>query len=185
MAEAFLKRAALRPVLEPADEEAWRPVVGFPGYEISDHGSLRRAGRPIKWGRDTAGYPAVCLYRDGCRFGRKVHRLVAESFIGPKPTPKHEIAHGDGNKRNPHVSNLRWATRAENIADRLLHGAHNRGERHGLSKLTTDAIQRARERRRSGEYVKDIARDLGVAYGTLRKALRGESWAWLRECADG
>lgn len=39
--------------------------------------------------------------------------LVAETFI-PNPDGKPEVNHDDGNKFNCHISNLYWATRAEN-----------------------------------------------------------------------
>ena len=42
-----------------------------------------------------------------------IHKLVAEHFLSPKPTEKHEIDHIDQNKKNNHISNLRWATRSE------------------------------------------------------------------------
>lgn len=42
-----------------------------------------------------------------------IHKLVAEHFLSPKPTENHEIDHIDQNKKNNHISNLRWATRGE------------------------------------------------------------------------
>jgi hypothetical protein len=35
---------------------------------------------------------------------------VAEAFIGPQPSPRHQVAHYDGVRDNNHYSNLRWAT---------------------------------------------------------------------------
>jgi hypothetical protein len=37
-------------------------------------------------------------------------------------------------------NHLRWATRKENEADKISHGTHNRGERHGQSKLTESMV---------------------------------------------
>lgn len=55
---------------------------------------------------------------------RRLHRLVCEAFHGPEPQPGMDAAHNDGDRRNNHANNLRWATRAENIADQWSHGTH-------------------------------------------------------------
>lgn len=56
-----------------------------------------------------------------------VHRIACEALHGPPPTQKHEAAHNCGKGHlgccNPH--HLRWATRAENQADRKIHGTAN------------------------------------------------------------
>ena len=53
-----------------------------------------------------------------------VHRIVCEEVNGPPPTPKHEAAHncGKGHLGCCAPKHLRWATRAENQADRHIHG---------------------------------------------------------------
>lgn len=117
--------------------EEWKPVVGFPGYEVSNTGGVRsyrhangfRAKPLVLRGIiDRDGYRRVNLSLDG---GRKVkqgiHKLVALAFIGPQPSPRHNVAHNDGSRSNNRVANLRWATFEENEADKVLHGTHLRG----------------------------------------------------------
>src|SRR5882757_125869 len=99
--------------------ERWRPVVGFPNYDVSDFGRVRRAltarGPGSTPGRvrrqsisSTTGYPMLTLYLPPRRpFWRTVHSLTAETFIGPCP-PGQEVLHGDGNRANNHLSNLRY-----------------------------------------------------------------------------
>lgn len=119
-------------------EERWLPVVGYEGlYEVSDHGCVRsldrvteRNGRPYHqrgrilkpWRTPPMNYQAVVLYADGRIRRARVHVLVAESFIGPKPHDATMVCHGDGNHDNNHPSNLRWGTQSDNMADMSSHG---------------------------------------------------------------
>lgn len=59
-------------------EHVWRPVPGFPGYEVNLARKVRRegpGGRPIKVEGDV-----VHLSRDGKRYRRKVSALAREAF---------------------------------------------------------------------------------------------------------
>ncbi len=59
-------------------------------------------------GYNTAGF--------GSRKNRKVHRLIAELFIGPPPSPKHtDINHKNGIRDDNRIENLEWCTRSENV----------------------------------------------------------------------
>lgn len=45
-----------------------------------------------------------------------VHRLVAEAFLPPPPTPEHvEVNHKDGDPTNNRADNLEWCTKTENV----------------------------------------------------------------------
>jgi hypothetical protein len=48
----------------------------------------------------------------------RVHNMVAELFIGEKPTDDHTIDHIDRNPRNNVVENLRWASKVEQARNR-------------------------------------------------------------------
>lgn len=60
------------------------------------------------------GYPTVTVCMEGKHFQHSIHRLVAQAFI-PNPHNKPQVNHIDGNKENPHVSNLEWVTPKENV----------------------------------------------------------------------
>lgn len=47
-----------------------------------------------------------------------VHRLVCWAFHGPRPSASHCVDHLDGDPFNNAASNLRWVTRAENVANK-------------------------------------------------------------------
>lgn len=110
----------------PPPSEAWKQVAGFPyavnrlGEVISLH-VFNKYNKLSSW-RDDDGYVHVTLSKDGKTARRAVHRLVAEAFLGPRPTKRHQVAHWDGDPGNNKLSNLRWATPVENFGDRLRHG---------------------------------------------------------------
>jgi len=122
-------------------------VTVAPGYRVAADGRVfsvahnwRGYGeREMRQTPNADGYPSVRVTVDGCRKRISVHRLVAEQYLPPKPSPEHEIRHLDGNKLNPHAGNLAWGTAKENAADRQLHGrtscgdGHSRAVRAGLA----------------------------------------------------
>ena len=136
----------------------WRTISDCPDYEVSWFGEVRRrigartsrVGRYIKpWVSSTRGYLLVSLCRNKKRQHYLVHRLVAITFLPPCPSPEHQVAHNDGTKINNHVSNLRWATRSENMADKKKHGTYNNGANNSFAKFTwaqADAIREARKK---------------------------------------
>lgn len=108
--------------------EEWRPVPGFPGYEVSSLGRVvskrRRCPQILKPWLDSHGYPRVGLRTDDGRALRSVHVVVATAFLGPRPDGC-EVRHLDGSPLNNTPENLAWGTRSENERDKVRHGTHN------------------------------------------------------------
>ena len=78
--------------------EQWREISGRDGdYEVSNQGRVKSHKRKkpciLRHDMDRFGYHRVVLYENGERRKYQVHRLVAEAFIGPAPSNKHEINH--------------------------------------------------------------------------------------------
>ena len=118
-------------------QETWKPVVGFEGrYEVSDFGRVKSLGRVETFSRvlnngvradvtrlkrekilalskGSNGYVTVRLL--GKTF--TVHQLVLKAFVGPKPDG-FVTCHGDGNRLNNRLSNLRWDTYTANNRER-------------------------------------------------------------------
>lgn len=113
--------------------ETWRPIDGYDGnYEVSDRGRVlswyetELTGQPRirRTSKDADGYLFVALRKvPGKPKSNKIHRLVAEAFIGPLPLGM-ETCHNDGDKTNNTLANLRYDTHLENVRDSVRHGTH-------------------------------------------------------------
>lgn len=168
--------------MKVTDPEEWRHILGYEGvYEISSHGRVRRTGaaagavvgRILKKPLDGRGYPFVWLYDGGVGKTHRVHRLLAEAFIGPPPFDGAVVAHADGNRENIDISNLRWATHSENEGDKVLHGISNHGSRNGNTRLTEDDVRAIRA---SGACTADISTRFGISSRTVRNILNRDTW---------
>lgn len=188
--------------------DQWLTIADFPDYAVSDRGEVKRiapdfrgrCGRILK--QRIERYAYLTLYRDRTPSCVLVHRLVCAAFNGPPPTASHEVAHCDGDSLNNVPSNLRWATHAENEADKIAHGTslsgrpsnvaperrprghrHGRhtqpertarGERNGLARLTEGKVL---EIRRDTRPRKAIAADYKISVTMVGFIQRGISWA--------
>ncbi len=89
----------------------WRTFPTLPAYEVSDEGEVRLIGsdKPLKTKQDRYGYRRVNLIRPPVHnVWFRVHLLVLETFVGPKPSTRHRGIHQDDNRRNNHINNLSW-----------------------------------------------------------------------------
>jgi len=182
------KQRSVLPEILPG--ERWKAIPGWEGmYEVSDHGRMksmsrqvltsggrRRAheGRILVRSPNHAGYIPALLSLDGVKEVDLVHRLVLLAFIGPCPDGM-ECRHLDGEKTNNRIGNLAWGTRAENQADRVLHGTGNTGSRHGMSKL--DELSVRIIRRIDGMTQLEIGMVFGVSIPTVSSIRAGLSWS--------
>jgi hypothetical protein len=160
----------------------WKTITSFPQYEVSDDGMIRhRDTQRVRKPRSNNGYPCVTVKDGRRRVPLYCHRAVAEAFLGPCPGPGYLVAHRNGNRGNPCLGNLRWATYAENEADKKLHGTLDqpKGEAHYRAKLTEELIRKARTMIESGLSRRAVARQLGFSPGTIIKALNGTAWKHL------
>jgi hypothetical protein len=129
-------------------EKNFIPVQGFEHeYKIANDGRVLSliTDAYVRTNVDTHGYLIVNLYKDGKRTTARLHVLVAKHFI-PNPDNLPVVNHIDGNKQNPHYTNLEWCTYAENTQH-----AHQTG----LQTTTSNKI---------------VVRDDGVEYPSLTAA---------------
>ena len=107
---------------------------------MSDQGRVRSLDREVRsrWGtpRKLAGrvlaqvmaggtkgrrYHACTLYRDGTAKQVRVHNLVLEAFVGPRPEGAHGC-HRDDDVNNNRLENLYWGTPGQNALDMAANG---------------------------------------------------------------
>ena len=96
--------------------EEYKEIKGFEDYQVSNYGNIKSLITNIilRPRNNNKGYYLVCLYKDGKKYYKLVHRLVAEAFI-PNPDNLPCVNHKDENTQNNHVDNLEWCTQKYNI----------------------------------------------------------------------
>lgn len=160
--------------------EVWKPIIDFPHYEVSNCGRIRRkfghrCRKPhvMRAYKTKSGHFRVCLCEKGITRNVFVHRVMALAFLGQPVNGKIMAAHNDGNPANNALANIRWATPAENTADRVSHGTDMRGEAIHQSKLTAAQVRYIKETLRTG-YA--LAKELSVSQSTISAIRTGKWW---------
>ena len=97
-------------------EERWAAIEGYPRYEISDHGRVRRQHSEDYLQRTISrdGYLRIRLCCDGRGRTFLVHRLVAIAYI-PNPNNLPFVDHISRDRGDCCWTNLRWATASDNL----------------------------------------------------------------------
>lgn len=177
--------------------EVWKPVFGYEGlYEVSNMGRVYSLGRShpnasrngsfralyawinrprlMKGSFDINGYVYVRLTINAVKRIRKVHHLVLEAFVGLRPDGT-ECCHGDGNRANNCVANLRWGTPKDNAKDREHHGTTQCGERHYAAKLTDAAVAFIRANAKATP-AKELAAKYDVSTALVYQIIARRAW---------
>jgi len=181
-------------IVNPSDNERilLKDIPGFPGYRAGDDGSIwsclsKYAPVPgesrliHRWHRlvlrlNTHGRPYVSLRRNGKTFTRLIHRIVLETFIGPRPEGMEACHFPDRDITNNRISNLRWDTREANYLDKVVHGTRCLGEAHPNAKLAEHDVRQIFKDHAAGMSTRKIANRFSVSQPTIRRILRGLSW---------
>jgi hypothetical protein len=178
--------------------EKWKPIRGWPGYEVSNRGRVKSTARQVDTFRNGAwykrsiperilktskanklGHRRVDLQGDGLKKAALVHRLVAKAFI-PNPEKLPNVLHGDDNPANNRVRNLRWGTHDDNMDDRAERERVSRGSGRPLAKLTEDDIPRIRRLLRQGHKMGDIGNRFGVSGAAIGFIKNGKTWTHIK-----
>lgn len=155
---------------------AFKEITGFGGkYQISNKGDVMIDNfRLMKKSINKYGYYQISLVKNGKKFNKTVHQLVAIEFI-ENPKNYKQVNHKDCDKLNNCVDNLEWCNGEMNIS----HGVKNRlfpyGENSSQTKFT---LIQVREIRNSKISAINLAKIYGVARQTINNIKNRKTWKY-------
>jgi hypothetical protein len=137
-------------------------------YLISDKGRIySKKSKRFLFG-SVNKYIQVSIYDNTKAKTRRIHQLVMEAFVGPRPH-KHDTNHIDGDKTNNCLENLEYCTRSQNNKHAYRLGLNKSippvvtGERHGNCKLTDLQVKEIRAEIKSPTMSrKDLAKKYSI-----------------------
>jgi hypothetical protein len=142
--------------------ERWfRVTEDLGNLEVSDFGRVKRHGKIYLPTARRGEYRIVVVNRKQVRF----HNLIAAAFLPPRPSKRHTVDHIDRDPSNNRVDNLRWATKSEQVRNRIL-PRNKAGSRPVEVNFGTGWIRY--------ESVNDAARSNGFNLGSLSQLLHGK-----------
>lgn len=155
----------------------WRECKGFPEYEVSSAGEVRRDGRVLKLYKNRLGYAYLCLRLNGVRKHKFVHCLVAEAFHGERP-PRMDVDHINHQRDDNRAANLRWLSRSENL---LRREAVNLGGKPPLrgTRMTDEEAMEVHRMRADGVAQKAIGERFQIPQVTVSAILTGRLRGYL------
>jgi len=173
-------------IMHKKKKEVWKPIPGFPGYEVSNAGQVRSfhkhfgkrgwglSDKPVKilsphCGHN--GYYSVNLRKNRKTYRRRIGTLVILAFMGPRPDGM-EVCHNDGNPSHDHLDNLRYDTHKSNIQDASRHGTLK-----GTPKFTNSQVKAIRSLYSLGNISQsELAEKFHVHRSSISLLLRGETY---------
>ena len=169
--------------------EVYSTIEGFNDYLVTSQGRVLSLNynrenkmRELKQRKNNCGYMLVTLFKNGKRFDKTVHRLVAQAFIS-NPENKTQVNHIDEEKTNNHVSNLEWVTAKENTN----HGTRNERAGKTISKVSSDGRRKGKNHPRAKSIIGFKINGCEIKYYKYMKESEkdGFSRVCIRLCCEG
>lgn len=168
----------------------WKAIPNYEGYEVSTEGLVRswhpRNGKGCYTLTKTPYLLTLSKFVDSdylrvalkCpvsnkHMTRRVHQLVLEAFVGPRPDG-HVVMHINDDTTDNRLSNLKYSTPQENLRDMVNKGRSLRGDKHPRSlasnSLRAEIISLAIAKPYRGSRP-EIANILGVSINTVQRVV--------------
>ena len=166
-------------------------------YAVSNFGRLISFTDKIEEGRLLKGgvsdeYPRfIYKTKKGKNKSLFVRKLVAENFLPKKKDEQEYVLLLDHNRKNNHVSNLKWATKAEMIthyskspifikALKKLQQAHREADGAKLTSTNVMQIKKMIANPKRKTRLKMIAKQFNISEMQLYRIKRGENWGHIK-----
>lgn len=120
----------------------------------------------------TGGHGTIGIRLNGKCYTYKAHRLSYQLFKGEIPRDKF-VLHSCNNAKCVNPDHLRIGTQKENVLDRIKDGTDNKGERHGMAKLTKNKVKKIRKMK--GHHLK-IATIFNVSQKAIYDVIHKRTW---------
>jgi hypothetical protein len=111
----------------------------------------------------TSGHGVISIRLNGKSYMYKAHRLAYQFYINEIPKGK-LVLHNCNNVKCVNPYHLRIGTQKENVLDRIKDGTDNKGERHGMSKLTIKQVKKIKKMK-----INDL--EIAKIFNVSRKAI--------------
>lgn len=150
-----------------------KPIPSTGGvYAADTNGGIWRNGRKLKPWAQRNGYLNVAVSLGGKKVNKRVHRLVAEAFLGDAPDGM-DVCHLNHNRVDNRPTNLEYGTRRQNCqASSANYGHWRKGVKPPSTKLKEHQNLEIVARYAAGAYQQDIAQEYGVTQGLVSKIIR-------------
>jgi hypothetical protein len=145
--------------------EIWKPLRNFPSYNGSSEGRIMnvRTQRILKPTITEKGYAVVGLRKNNKYYTVRVHKVIAETFLGEHPGM--DVKHKDLDPLNNNVDNLYWISRSD-----IVKQTYDSGRRKPWRQIPVRVIETGK----IYENMKECAIDIGCDPAEVRKCIIGE-----------
>lgn len=176
----------------------WKPIVGYPWYEVSNKGRVKALSKTIQSIRSDTGtvytknwperilsyadtdYPRVTLTHE-TKPSKEflVHRLVARAFLGKAPKGKKHVLHKDDNPTNNISDNLKWGSHQDNMDDKVARNRAPRGSNNRSAILIESEVRTIKRQLALGCRNVDIAAHFGISSSIVSEIKCNKTWSHI------
>jgi hypothetical protein len=150
-------------------------LAGSDGNIYSTHIGLKKLKPGISKSRGSRlGYKSVVLCNDKYRITKRVHKLIAEAFLGESDLT---VNHKNGNTLDNRIENLEYCTQSENNIHAIRNGLRPKldGVKNGNAKLTEEIVNEVRNSYPKKSY-RILSKEYNIPITTLGHIIKRRTW---------